>query len=161
MELVSAVVKQPIVLPDASVRLWRTSHTGGHRFAPTFIVLPFATLWAWGDPLLLRRVVAQEGPVADVLDRYRGNACLGTPAQQALERGVLAEVGWSLFGSPRRALHLGDNQERLETDEAGTWEATVREGRRVPQPECRTDPGVATKFGTEWLVEGLREVVPA
>ena len=48
------------------MRLWRTSHTGGHRFAPTFIVLPFATLWAWADPLLLRRVVAQEGPVADV-----------------------------------------------------------------------------------------------
>jgi hypothetical protein len=161
MDLVSAVMNQPIVMPGATVRLWRTSHTGGHRFAPTFVVLPSATLWAWADPLLVRRVVMQEGPIGDVLDRYRGNACLGTPAQQALERAVLAETGWSLLRSPRRATHLGDDQERLETEEAGTWEATVREGRRVPQPECRSDPGAATKFGTEWVVEELRQVVPA
>jgi hypothetical protein len=161
MDLVSVLTKQPIVMPDATVRLWRTSHTGGHRFAPTFVVLPSATLWAWADPALVRRVVVQEGPVEDVLNRYRGSACLGTPAQQALERAVLARTGWSLLRSPRRATHLGDDQERLEAEEAGTWEATVREGRRVPQPECRSDPGAATKFGTEWVVEELRQVVPA
>src|SRR5690606_16306501 len=31
------------------VRVWRTSHTGGHRFAPTALVLPEGTAWAYLD----------------------------------------------------------------------------------------------------------------
>ncbi len=59
------------------VRLWRTSHTGGHRFAPTALVLPPATLWAWADVALLEEVVRPAGPLSDVVSRYRGCATLG------------------------------------------------------------------------------------
>jgi hypothetical protein len=158
MDLVAELVEQP-VMSATTVRLWRTSHTGGHRFAPTCIVLPSATLWAWADAALVVNAVTATGPVEGVVDRYRGCACLGTPAHQAVERAVLAEVGWPLLASARRATDAGDGLVVLETDVAGTWEAVVHEGRRVPQPECRTDPGMATKFGVEWVVEGLRQVV--
>ena len=97
--------------------------------------------------------------MGDVLGRYRGFACLASPAYQALERSVLAEVGWPLLRSRRRAVDLGNGRVRLETEHWGTWDATVREGRRVPQPECRTDPASASKFSIEWVVEDLRSVV--
>jgi len=147
--------------PPATVRLWRTSHTGGHRFAPTVIVLPSATLWAWADVALMQSVLSSEGPVRGAVNRYRGCAVVGPPAYQALERAVLAEVGWLLLGARRRALDLGDGHLRLETDLAGIWDATVREGRHVPQPGCRSDPALATKQSVEWVVEGLRSVVTA
>jgi hypothetical protein len=143
------------------VRVWRTSHTGGHRFAPTAIVLPSASLWAWADGSLLSQVVDAEGLLGSVLSRYRGCASLGSPAQQAVEKAVLSEVGWTLLSSWRRAVDLGGDVVRLETELYGSWEAAAREGRRVAQPDCRSDPGLATKQSVEWVVEGLRQVVAA
>jgi hypothetical protein len=143
------------------VRAWRTSHTGGHRFAPTAIALPSASLWAWADGALLSQVVDAEGLVGSVLSRYRGCASLGSPAQQAVDKAVLSEVGWPLLSSLRRAVDLGGGLVRLETELYGSWEALAREGRRVAQPDCRSDPGLATKQSVEWVVEGLRQVVAA
>ena len=51
-------------LANPDVRLWRTSHTGGHRFAPTAIALPSASLWAWADAALLAQVVDGKVPSA-------------------------------------------------------------------------------------------------
>ncbi|MGH9104398.1 MAG: sucrase ferredoxin [Acidimicrobiales bacterium] len=158
--LVASLREQPLERPPGQVRLWRTSHTGGHRFAPTAIVLPSATVWARADAALLEKVVNANGPLDDVLPRFRGSACLGWPAQQALERAVLAEVGWALLRCRRRALDLGQGRARLETEGLGSWDAVVSEGRRVPQPECRTDPALARKFSVEWLVEDLHRVCP-
>jgi hypothetical protein len=161
MELVSELSGHSLLGPGTGVRLWRTSHTGGHRFAPTAIVLPAGTMWAWADPALLRAAALGEGEVWPWIDRYRGCATVGSPAQQAVERAVLAEVGWDLLGALRKVSDLGDGIVRLESELGGTWEAAVREGRRVPQPDCRTPPELAKKQSVEWVVEGLRLVVPA
>ena len=107
MELLGALTGDP-TFGQPGVRLWRTSHTGGHRFAPTAIALPSASLWAWADAAMLAQVVAAEGPLGLALPRYRGCASLGSPAQQAVEKAVLSEVGWPLLCSWRRAADLGD-----------------------------------------------------
>ena len=159
IELLADVARAPAI--SAAVRTWRTSHTGGHRFAPTVIVLPTGTMWAWTDARLLGGVVLGEGSIAEYLGHYRGCASVGSPSQQAVERAVLAEVGWALLSSFRRASDLGGGVIRLETELGSTWEAVVREGRRVPQPDCRTSPDLATRQSVEWVVEGLRQVVPA
>ena len=158
MELLGTLVGAP-TFGQPGVRLWRTSHTGGHRFAPTAITLPSASMWAWADAALLSQVVGTEGPLSRVLPRYRGCASLGSPAQQAVEKAVLSEVGWPLLSSWRRVTDVGDGLVRLETELHGTWEAVVKEGRRVSQPDCRSDPELATKQSVEWVVEGLRRVV--
>jgi len=138
------------------VRVWRTSHTGGHRFAPTVLHLPSATLWAWADRALVAGVLGGEGPVGEAVRRYRGCAVLGDAPLQALEAAVFQQVGWGLLQSRRRAEDLGGGLARLATELYGTWEAHVLEGRRVPQPDCRGLPQQATKYGTEWSVRELR-----
>ena len=120
--------------------------------------MPSATLWAWVDPPLLQAVTAQTGPLDGPVSRYRGCACLGSPQHQALEMAVLSQVGWGLLRSARRAVDLGEGRARLETELFGSWEAAVVEGRRVRQPDCRTDPSTTTKFGVEWVVENLLPV---
>jgi hypothetical protein len=135
----------------------RTSHTGGHRYAPTAMVFPEGTAWAFADADLLARIVHRHGPVSEVLSRYRGCAGVGSPAIQALERSVLAEVGWGLWDLPRWGEELGEgvvrfhvagtaDEDMLGSDASAyeavvdptvrTWEATVTPGRALPMPEC-------------------------
>jgi hypothetical protein len=161
MDLVNELRRDPRFGSAAGVRLWRTSHTGGHRFAPTAVLLPSATMWAWAGPELLRAAAFAEGDVEPWLDHYRGCATVGSPQQQAVERAVLAEVGWAFMNAFRRASDASDGVVRLEAEPGGTWEADVQEGRHVAQPDCRTPAELATKQSVEWVVEGLRQVVPA
>jgi hypothetical protein len=135
------------------VRVWRTSHTGGHRFAPTAIVLPEGTVWGYLDAESLKRIVTRDGPVP--LEMYRGCSGLSSPAAQALERVALADMGWALFDTPRRTVALTDGRLRLETDGLGTWEGAVTERRRLPIPTCGQHIDVASKSQAELTVTAV------
>jgi hypothetical protein len=146
-------------LPDG-VRVWRTSHTGGHRFAPNVIVLPEGTLWAYADEKLVDRVLTRSGPVDDVLDHYRGCAGLSSPKVQAVEREVFREVGWGLLDMYREGTTNEDGLTRLTVHRpdgsSETWEAEVTPGRTVPVPDCGHPIEEAKKSETELVVTGLR-----
>jgi hypothetical protein len=149
----------PAALPDG-VRPWRTSHTGGHRFAPTFIVLPEATAWAYADADLIDRVLRRRGDTTEVVDRYRGCAGLGAPAVQALEREVLRRVGWGLLDHPRSGSTEPRGHTHLIVEQPGgqceVWEGYVEPGRRMPVPDCGKPVAEARKFETEWVVRDVR-----
>ncbi len=152
------ILADPASLADG-VRVWRTSHTGGHRFAPTAIVLPQGTAWAFCDRDLLARVVRKHGPLEDVLPRYRGCAGLASAEVQALERAVLGEIGWSLLDLPRRGAPLGEDAVELVVDGPGgpmAWEATVRVDREMPVPDCGSPIELSKKTEPQYVVEGLR-----
>jgi hypothetical protein len=138
--------------------LWRTSHTGGHRFAPTMVVLGEGTVWGFLDPDLARRVVAREGPVGDVLGAYRGCTGLDAPELQVLERAVLAEVGWSLLDTPRAGGPTADGRWELTVGGAdpAVWSATVTPGARWAVPDCGSPAAGARKSGTALAVSDLR-----
>ena len=146
-------------LPGAGVNVRRTSHTGGHRFAPTFLFLPQGTMWAYADPEMAARVVRRSVPFADLAPHYRGCASVGPAPVQALERAVLVEEGWDLLDRRRRGFATDEagGRFRMETDGAA-WEATVRPGRTLPVPECMKPLSEARKTETEWIVTDLRQV---
>ena len=143
------------------VNLWRTSHTGGHRFAPTFLVLPQGSAWAYADRRLVDAVMDRSVPFADLADRYRGCTGLGPAPVQALEREVLRRVGWELMDLPRRGFATGESSSgralyRLEAP-GGTWEAVVGPGRRIAVPDCMRPLSESRKTETEWTVTDLRQ----
>jgi hypothetical protein len=123
----------------AGYRVGRTSHTGGHRFAPTAVVLPEGTMWAFLDAGLTARVVQRRGPVADVLAAYRGSTAIGSPALQAVEREAFAEVGWGWLDWRRRGEEVDHGVVRLtgtaRDGTVATWEAVVG-GQPRPVPDC-------------------------
>lgn len=153
---------RPARIPPG-VNLWRTSHTGGHRFAPTFVVLPQGTVWAYAGLDLVDAVLERSVPFSEVAGRYRGCAGLGPAPVQALEREVLSRVGWELMDRPRRGFATGEAASqggslfRLEAD-GGAWEAVVRPGRTLPVPDCMRPVAEARKTETEWEVSDLRSV---
>ena len=142
------------------VRLWRTSHTGGHRFAATALVLPQGTAWAFCDKDTLVRIVHRIGPVGDLLPRYRGCAGMASPAVQALERAVAREVGWPLFDMKRRGAELGDGRPELVVEETSgesvVWEAVVSVGREVLMPDCGMSMELATRTEQQLVVGCLQ-----
>ena len=142
------------------VRVWRTSHTGGHRFAPTAIVLPEGTAWAFCDTAALADIVQQKGALEDLLPRYRGCSGMATPALQALERAVLAELGWPLFTMTRYGVELGGGRTELVVEgpagERVVWQGFVRVARTIPVPDCGQAIEFAAKTEPQLVVEGLR-----
>jgi hypothetical protein len=147
--------------PDGTTRVWRTSHTGGHRFAPTAILLPEGTGWGYLDEDLLRKIVQRSGAIADVLHLYRGCAGLASPRIQAMERAVLAEVGWGLFDCARQGFETPDGTVRLSVARADgeqVWVGQVRTGRVLPVPGCGTPIHAEGKTAPEFVVDSLRRL---
>lgn len=103
-------------------RVWECSHTGGHRFAPTGVLLPTGLTLGRveGDTLVAALDAAADGRVADDLDvarQMRGLAHL-TPPAQAADAAVRAREGISgLFDLTTTA------------QRPGAWRVTHVDGR--------------------------------
>jgi hypothetical protein len=141
----------------AGENFWRTSHLGGHRFAPTFLVLPQGTVWGFADAGLVTRVVHQAGDFADAAGQYRGCPGLDSPQVQALEVEVLRRVGWSLLETQRTGSFDGTHAQ-LTWQEGGqtvTWAGEVRPGRTIPVPGCMEPASSTSKSETEWAVTAV------
>lgn len=148
--------------PDA--RVWRCSHTGGHRFAPTAITLHDGRAWAFADAGLLEGVLDRSVAVADLHGHDRGTAALGLWGQ-ALERAVFEHVGWAWLDATdlREAVEVADD--RRSAAVALTWRsADGRDGtatgevvvtRDVPVLVCGEPPEAATKSSYEVAVRHL------
>lgn len=92
------------------MRLWRTSHIGGHRFAATLMDFPEGRYWGHLDPDTAERAVFREGDAADLENKCRGWAALDSPLAQIAERAMLAREGWAWTGYLRSSelLRSGD-----------------------------------------------------
>lgn len=80
------------------LRVWRTSHIGGHRFAATLMDLPEGRSWGHLDAESAERVLRRDVPAADLASKYRGWAGLGSHPEQVAERAILSREGWGWTG---------------------------------------------------------------
>ena len=140
----------------------RTSHTGGHRFAPTAVVLPYGTAWAFLDADALRRIRDRSGPLDDLLSRYRGCAGLPSSRAQVVERHAFAEIGWDWLDWERRAVDLPDGRTRLEgrspRGEEAAWEAHVERAGTTPVPRCGEPLGDDVKTQPVYAARGVARI---
>lgn len=157
--LLAAELASDPAIARAGYRVGRTSHTGGHRFAPTAILLPEGTMWAFLDANTAARILRREGAVRDVLPHYRGCTGLGSPGLQALERQAFAEVGWGWLDWARHGTDDGHGRVSLHAtgpDGTGvTWEGVVASTPR-PVPDCGKPLADARKEQPEPVVLGWR-----
>jgi len=80
-------------VPFSDVRVWRVSHIGGHRFAPTAIVVPEGRYYARLTVPALETFLTQVGSVSSLYKIYRGLGLLPKPLQ-ILERQLFLHFGW-------------------------------------------------------------------
>jgi hypothetical protein len=77
-----------------NTRVWRASHIGGHRFAPTAISLPDGRYYGRLTLSALSAIATRSGPVDQLRAFYRGWGLLPPPLQ-VLERQLWLSYGWS------------------------------------------------------------------
>ncbi|ABW31666.1 sucrase ferredoxin [Acaryochloris marina] len=79
--------------PNNHLRVWRCSHFGGHKFAPTLIDLPRGHYWGHLEPEIVDLLVNQQGEVAKLRSHYRGWSGL-SKFEQIAERDIWMREGW-------------------------------------------------------------------
>lgn len=149
-------VEARAALPDLRVR--RTSHLGGHRFAPTALSMPDGRVWAFLDAEALAGIVERTLHPIDARDHYRGHVGL-EPWAQVVEAVGLSEQGWAAFDVDRLDADVdvapggGSATVTVRWDGAGgAGERTARVGirRRYPVLQCGLPPDAAKKDAPEY-----------
>lgn len=152
------------------LRVWRTSHFGGHRFAPTVLDFPEGRAWAHVDPDILGRILRHDLPPALIARHYRGWSGAAGPYEQTAEREAFMLTGGS-WTSHRIATHtlaiddsLGIADVRVEfTDPlsrvAGAYDVTVEVAGQVRTASCQ-DSGIPSLV-KQYRAGRIVEVAPA
>lgn len=147
------------------LRIWRTSHIGGHRFAPTLIDLPEGLWWGHLSAEHLRPLIERHRPARELTPFYRGWSGLKTPFEQLAEREILAREGWNWTNCPRsgRLLEEGDRTARVlieaHSPHLTTYEALVEPaGHVMTLPSSGTDP---LQKVTRYHVTQLQKIAPS
>lgn len=136
---------------SAPERVWETTHLGGHRFAPTAVILPHGVVHGRLDADTGSRLLADARAGRFVPDGYRGRSTYPRPGQAA-EAAVRAVI-------PAAGLDDLDLESTPQVS-ADRWEVTVRhrDGRRwvvdvertrlaPARPEsCGAEPGHPTAY---------------
>lgn len=89
--------------------VWRVSHFGGHRFAPTLLELPDGRCWGRLSADALAVLVQRSSPPLELMRHYRGWCAIPGPAQAA-ERDLFARHGWS-WRHAEATVRLGEPDE--------------------------------------------------
>lgn len=86
---------------DSQLRVWRCSHFGGHKFAPTLADFPDGHYWGHLEPDMLDQLVYRYGDVTRLRPFYRGWGGLN-PLEQVAEREIWMTEGWDWLSSRRQ-----------------------------------------------------------
>lgn len=78
------------------VRIWKSSHFGGHRFAPTAIDFPQGRYYGILDQNSFPSILNHSGDIECFNKIYRGWGILPNPLQ-ILEKELILRLGWDWF----------------------------------------------------------------
>jgi len=140
----------------AEVRVRRTSHLGGHRFAPTALTLPDGRMWAYLDAVALVGIVRRTMPSPEAREFYRGNVGLDGWSQ-VVEGALLADSGWDCVDFEEVTSTVDVDGDRAAV--VLSWHtATVTDERsaevevvaRYPVLQCGLAPSEAEKSSPEY-----------
>lgn len=93
-----------------NIRLWRSSHFGGHRFAPTMIDLPEGRYYRNICPELCPSILTRKGDIKVLREMYRGWGILSNPIQ-VLESELMVKYGWKWFDNKAAAKIIEQNND--------------------------------------------------
>lgn len=142
-------------------RLWRTSHTGGHRFAPVALTFPDGYTWGVFDQGDIEAILTRDRHPAELVAFNRG--CLGfsEPSAQAADSTVLSEVGWTLLQQPRRVEQIATVDQASTVHHlspAGTYSITVNALDPIPVPPCGAPLDQAKKTTVPIVLDTVRHL---
>lgn len=128
-----------------ALRVWRTSHIGGHRFAPNLLDMPEGRNWVRVNPDSLRTLVKKDAPANRLSGLHRGWAGVSAPFEQLVEQEAFMQQGWvwSRLLKSSQVVSSGNGATRVRLDftdpvggVSGSYEATVERTKAVVKANC-------------------------
>lgn len=130
--------------------VWEVSHLGGHRFAPTVLVLPYGYMYGQVEAHTVKEILHRAGEGHVVLDQCRGRTTWDRPAQAAelAVRKITREYAADALhvvrtdgAAPRWTVTVVHADRRA-------WRVTVAQGTCLPpRPEsCGSAPLTPTRM---------------
>ncbi len=153
------------------LRIWRVSHTGGHRFAPTALTFPDGYAWAHLDVDVVDRLLRHDADLAPLAGHCRGWSRLASPPMQAADREGLVQFGRDWASSTRLARAVEFDRETMDT--TVEIDATFTDGSRrslrvlvgiethIPQPTCGLIDEPEYSVSPVWRVLDQRSLEPS
>lgn len=130
---------------DGSLRVWRISHTGGHRLAPNLIDMPEGRYWARIGIEDLDNLVHHQGEASMLRTHYRGWTGLGTAYEKTAERDAFMLEGWNWTKMLKSSVVVSENSSDAKvhidfrdpiTNKVGAYEAMVEFKDVVAKANC-------------------------
>jgi hypothetical protein len=124
-----------------NVRIWKASHFGGHRFAPTAITFPDGRYYGGLDAKSLISILTQTGNIDCFQRVYRGWSILPTEVQ-VLEQNLLLQDGWDWLSYPLSYQVIKQSEEKRRTQVSMT--VIKKDGlmhqyeSEIVQDDCKT-----------------------
>lgn len=139
-------------------RLWETTHLGGHRFAPTAVLLPHGVVHGRLDTGTAERLIPHARSGRLVLEGYRGRSTFSRPGQagEAQVRRAGAFTGLDdLDVVDVTPDGPGSWQVVVAHRDSRRWRVRVREDTlRPPRPEsCGAEPVTPITYSADVPVE--------
>ena len=139
-------------------QVWETSHTGGHRFSPTAVLLPWGITLARLDARLAVATLdaAAHGQLPkDILGSQhdRGRSCLPPPAQAAESalRAALSETSIEALSTTVRETGESTWSAQVRHRDGRSWALAVRRGAPtgLRAPSCGKAPEPYSAYDVE------------
>ena len=149
-----------------NTRVWRTSHIGGHRYAPNVIDMPNGRVWSRFGVDDIDGIFDMQYSVDEIKRFYRGLIGLDTPYEQVLERKLLLESGWDWTNTMFKSelVESKDNQAIVQIETLGSdtsakslYQATIEINGYVQRIECRS--GIETKKEPQYEITTFEKLV--
>jgi len=144
------------------LRVWRASHFGGHRYAPTIADLPEGRYWAHIEPSDLDTLVHRKGEFSGISRKYRGWGGIGK-YEQMLEREIFIREGWDWIEYNKSAVVINEEGKSVQVkieyssiDESvsGEYEGTIAVSNSVKIGGC----GNETKDVEQYVVQKIMKL---
>lgn len=131
----------------AGVAVWKASHLGGHRFAPTALSFPDGLCWAYLDGRTMLGILDRTASSAAVAPQLRGAVALASPALQAADAAVFADRGWGWLDNHRSFTEskTGETTTVVATSSDAEISVVVEHLDPLPVPLCGELIELATK----------------
>lgn len=143
MKLYSTLRKLPEAQPGGSVRVWKTSHFGGHVYAATLFTLPDGRLWGFLNAESGVALVRRQGDIRLLRNCYRGWTGAPSTFVNVVERELMMRHGWAWFDFCQEGEVIRDDPD-APVDEDGHREPTWGEVELRYQSHDGTPQGRAT-----------------
>jgi hypothetical protein len=146
------------------LRVWRTSHAGGHRFAATAVSLPDGTAWAHLGADVAAAVLRRDRPAPELAPHCRGAVTLEGAVAQVADREGLRRHGWRWLDQDRVATVVAHERDSLATTveviaEDGTGvRVSVELDRHIPMPTCGVAEGLEFTTEAVWKAAAVDQI---